>query len=194
MKWDLIIDLTSYILRRITIFGIRGTWVGWVDPTIPISAFGLTIQNQVSGTVSLLWLYNNISDKYWSSKTSSYSLWKISYPEETIEKLLAMGKELVVMSNVRSTLNHYNYATPESEITVCYRYRSIYDVYSYYIDGKNGGGSSSGGPYDVKIPLRRVSDKLYYSYIVIKCDGFSPRVSNAANITYSLSVGSIYFT
>ena len=31
MKWDLIIDLTSYILRRLTIFGIRGTFVGWVD-------------------------------------------------------------------------------------------------------------------------------------------------------------------
>ena len=102
----------------LTIFGIRGTFQGCVDPTIPISAFGLTIQKQVSGTVSLRWLYDNISDKYWSGKTSSYSLWEISYPREVIDKLISMGKRYIVVSGIKTNIYHYNYATPESEITV----------------------------------------------------------------------------
>ena len=42
MKWDLIIDLTSYILHRITIFGIRGTFTGWVDNSCPYTALQYT--------------------------------------------------------------------------------------------------------------------------------------------------------
>ena len=182
------------IKNGITIFGIRGTFTGWVDPTIPISVTGITIQKPVSGTVNLRWLYDNISDKYWSNKTSSYTLWQILYPKDTVDKLVSMGKTFVIMSNVKSTLYHHNYSTPESSIEIRGYHGIGAATYKHNLDGKNGAGSSSGGPYDAKIPLTRLGDKLSESCILIMCDGFSPRASGARNITYSLSVGSIYFT
>ena len=177
----------------LTIFGIRGTFQGWVDPTIPISAFGLTIQKQVSGTVSLRWLYDNISDKYWSGKTSSYRLWEISYPREVIDKLISMGKRYIVVSGIKTNIYHYNYATPESEITVFCRY-SIADSSGESSGGKNGAGSYSYGPRDIEMFISKSNNRrLNGSSIVIKCEGFSPRASGAVNITYSLSIESIYF-
>ena len=144
--------------------------------------------------MSLRWLYDNISDKYWNNSYSSYNLWGIRYPEETIDKLISMGKTYVVMSNVRVGINHSNHFAPESSIDL----RAYHDIgaatYKRNLDGKNGKGSSSGGPYDVNIPLTWGGDKLNSSDINISCNDFYPGGGKASNITYSLTVGSIYFT
>lgn len=177
----------------LTIFGIRGTFQGWVDPTIPISAFGLTIQKQVSGTVSLRWLFDNISDKYWSNTTSSYRLWEISYPREVIDKLISMGKRKIVISGIKTNIYHHNYGSPMSEITVYYNYLPP-EILEKSAGDKKGAGSYSYGPRDIEMFISESNNrKLDKSYIVIKCEGYRPTNLGASNITYSLTVGSIYF-